>query len=783
MLVLGALLALLLVFIVATMVFLVISAKKRIERIGWKRAESGFSRKNGYSYDVVVVMPVYGADEKLSAVQRQYSHEFIVRALSNAGLETHMFYSQQQDEVYIKVRASLRRLQLHAAKTEYLMELNPQEVQQCIEAGAKDESGSWKWLPMKILDIKSQSRFEPHQHVYGKYSLDAEKQALFHNRALPAGVIFRGTDRIKLITSIIQSRVGDNGSELPLRKLQQQGVLLGYFPLHDHKELAVLKHDWLQIFQLPNQQPFDGIRNYFGEKIALYFGWLGIYTNFLSFAAAAGLFFWLVQVILGEGQNSNILIGFAAFMALWSTAYLEKWRDKEVRYAMSWGMTDFEEQEEDRVEFYGELTSSPIDGKPYMYFPHEERAQLFAKSRSVIVACLIAVLGIIAGVMTLDVFLSGGKVDGEQTNDEPTTSGYHIGSIIAFFINAIFIQIAGDMFSNVARRLTDDENHRTDTDYEDSLVRKSFVFHFINSYTSLFYIAFFARLFGQHCNGSNDNCMAALNSALGTIFCTRLIISNFFEVALPALRIYKKTQENTVSDDERHQLEASIDSLVGGSVGGLESGPMAASSSLLDGTAAEEQFMLDEYDIHNELFDDYLEMVVQFGYATLFSTSFTLAPVLALVNNYVEIRVDAWKITCNSRRPLPTGAQDVGQWQNLMEFMAVLQASTNAATLCFSSQLPVLRGASNTDRIVIFLIAEHTVLLLKAAVRFAFGDLPPDVVLQNQRAERINARIIDQKADEESDILEYTGEVPEHPPSLAEYTIHAGDTEWKEKKK
>jgi hypothetical protein len=34
------------------------------------------------------------------------------------------------------------------------------------------------------------------------------------------------------------------------------------------------------------------------------------------------------------------------------------------------------------------------------------------------------------------------------------------------------------------------ENHRTDTDYENHLILKTFLFQFVNSYASFFYIAF-----------------------------------------------------------------------------------------------------------------------------------------------------------------------------------------------------------------------------------------------------------------------------------------------------
>ena len=36
-----------------------------------------------------------------------------------------------------------------------------------------------------------------------------------------------------------------------------------------------------------------------------------------------------------------------------------------------------------------------------------------------------------------------------------------------------------------------------------------------------------------------------------------------------------------------------------------------------------------------------------------------------IVNNYLEIRVDAWKITSLCRRPFPKPAEDIGTWQTV----------------------------------------------------------------------------------------------------------------------
>jgi hypothetical protein len=43
----------------------------------------------------------------------------------------------------------------------------------------------------------------------------------------------------------------------------------------------------------------------------------------------------------------------------------------------------------------------------------------------------------------------------------------------------------------MAVKMNDWENHQKQTDYDDALTFKYFTFSFVNSYTSIFYIAFF----------------------------------------------------------------------------------------------------------------------------------------------------------------------------------------------------------------------------------------------------------------------------------------------------
>lgn len=111
--------------------------------------------------------------------------------------------------------------------------------------------------------------------------------------------IFRGVDRMKLITMIITSK-GPGGCGLDIGKLLKHRAILAYMPLHDMVELRALEAEWLTFFDMPWNQPTDQIKDYFGEKIGLYFKWLGLYTSWLTIAALLGFGFWINVAVDGK---------------------------------------------------------------------------------------------------------------------------------------------------------------------------------------------------------------------------------------------------------------------------------------------------------------------------------------------------------------------------------------------------------------------------------------------------------------------------------------------------
>uniref|UniRef100_A0A9J7XI45 Anoctamin n=1 Tax=Cyprinus carpio carpio TaxID=630221 RepID=A0A9J7XI45_CYPCA len=82
---------------------------------------------------------------------------------------------------------------------------------------------------------------------------------------------------------------------------------------------------------------------------------------------------------------------------------------------------------------------------------------------------------------------------------------------------------------------------------------------------------------------------------------------------------------------------------------------------------------------------EYMEMIIQFGFVTLFVASFPLAPLFALLNNIIEIRLDAKKFVAELRRPDAARGKDIGIWYNILRGVTKVAVIVNAFVISFTS--------------------------------------------------------------------------------------------------
>ncbi|GFS73473.1 anoctamin-1 [Trichonephila clavipes] len=79
--------------------------------------------------------------------------------------------------------------------------------------------------------------------------------------------------------------------------------------------------------------------------------------------------------------------------------------------------------------------------------------------------------------------------------------------------------------------------------------------------------------------------------------------------------------------------------------------------------------------------------VLQFGFVTIFVAAFPLAPLFALLNNILEIRLDARKLVCSYRRPVGVRVQNIGIWYRILDSIGKLAVLTNGIIIAFTSDM------------------------------------------------------------------------------------------------
>ncbi|NXS66097.1 ANO10 protein, partial [Pandion haliaetus] len=264
-----------------------------------------------------------------------------------------------------------------------------------------------------------------------------------------------------------------------VRRLLTSGILVQIFPLHDRGELKKLRQSWYGRVKV-GYQPLDEIRSYFGETIALYFGFLEYFTFALIPMAVIGIPYY---VFAWEDYDKYVM--FATFNLLWSTVILEVWKRICAIMTYRWGTLLMKRQfEEPRPGFHGVLGINPVTGREEpVYSSIKRQIRIYLVSLPFVCLCLYFSLY----VMMIYFDLEQWALDYHEENESNFSS---LMLFVPSIIYAVVIEIMNRIYRYAAEFLTSWENHRLESSYQNHLILKVLVFNFLNCFASLFYIAF-----------------------------------------------------------------------------------------------------------------------------------------------------------------------------------------------------------------------------------------------------------------------------------------------------
>ncbi|XP_071975226.1 anoctamin-1 isoform X3 [Engystomops pustulosus] len=557
------------------------------------------------------------------------------------------------------------------------------------------------------------------------YPFSREKQHMFDMSDKDS--FFDSKTRSSIVYEILKRTTCTKAKySMGITSLLANGVYSAAYPLHDgdyeseaeSNDRKLLCDEWASYGVFYKYQPIDLVRKYFGEKIALYFAWLGVYTQMLIPASLVGIIvflygcatvdqdipsmemcdqrnnitmcplcdktcnYWKISSACATARASHLFdnpatVFFSVFMALWAATFMEHWKRRQMRLNYRWDLTGFEEEEDHpRAEYEAKVLQKSLRKEHRRKETEKEkltwrdRVPAYVTNMVGIIFMVGLTFAIVFGVIVYRVSTAAALA--MSSNPSARANVRVTVTATAVIINLVVILILDEVYGCIARWLTQIEVPKTDKTFEERLIFKAFLLKFVNAYTPIFYVAFFkGRFVGRpgdylYIFGSfrmeecaPGGCLMELCIQLSIIMLGKqLIQNNLFEIGIPKMKKlirYLKSRRQKYMDHEEH-------------------------------VKRKQRYELD-YDLEPfaGLTPEYMEMIIQFGFVTLFVASFPLAPLFALLNNIIEIRLDAKKFVTELRRPVAVRAKDIGIWYNILRGIGKLAVIINAFVISFTS--------------------------------------------------------------------------------------------------
>ncbi|KAL2159899.1 hypothetical protein VTH06DRAFT_2032 [Thermothelomyces fergusii] len=573
-------------------------------------------------------------------------------------------------------------------------------------------------------------------------------------------------ERLRLAYELITRPRNEGGAGVTPRRGRWRFVG-SIFPLHDRAFNRAWIAGWSRKYYL-DESDIKLIRDRFGEQVAFYFAFLQSYFLFLVFPAAFGLAAWLLF-----GPFSWV---YAVVNCLWAVIFFEHWKKKEVDLAVQWGVRGVGRIQRPRTQFRFDRESiDPVTGEVVkVYSPYKRLARQLLQVPFA-AACVLALGSVIAGCFAIEIFIN-------EVYNGP------FKQYLAFLptvILTVFNPTLTALLTRLAEKLTELENYRTHDAHQAAFVRKVFVINFITSYLGIFLTAFVYVPFGKilvpyldvfhltvqrfHAEGhplpTKDwkiNPSRLTNQVIYLTVTAQIVnLATEFVVPYAKRKLFRTVEwvQSGLSDKdgvaERQKKRWQ------------QQDQTEEEAAFLERVRDEAE--LDEYDVAI----DYREMVVQFGYLSLFSVVWPLTACSFLINNWIEARSDAMKIAANCKRPIPWRADSIGPWLGALGFLSWMGSLTSAALVFLfkngrgtaagggvsssssSSSSSAIGGLDGSPwdipgwaLLLSILFAEHAYLLVQLVVRSVMRMLDSPG-LQKERSERyaIRKRLLERMGD------------------------------------
>ena len=424
------------------------------------------------------------------------------------------------------------------------------------------------------------------------------------------------------------------------------------------------------------------IRNYYGESVSYYFLWLDYYTRCLIFPSILGAFIFLsyflwnkiplISIFSNSVQMDYydfLLLLNCILLTLWLTLFIKTWIQKEKIYNYIWGISESQKEIKINEEFVPNSRQKLIFGFSVPVEKEQYHSFKMLVSYIVLLAMIILVISFIYSLFSLKARLVNGNI----------WHDYKISFYIAC-INGAQIKIMNYIYYYIAEYLNNWENHFSLSSKNNSFAKKLILFDFVNSYSSIFYIAF-VKPYHEGC--INNNCRKEIETQMYSIFLVYICVFFGELIYLYMIYYYQKEKVGALITEEKIEVQ------------GLE-----------------HQMMISPLDTLNI---EYNDIINQFGFACLFSIAAPLTPLIIFILSLVCRLVNYYKFINLRRVEILDESKGIAFYKTIIKIFLFIGVLVNVSIFLFSNYNPL--SPTNTietikNKFLTIFLVENSLLII-----------------------------------------------------------------------
>jgi len=452
-------------------------------------------------------------------------------------------------------------------------------------------------------------------------------------------------------------------------------------------------------------QPLQAMRAYFGSRVTFFMAWTGLYCKALCGllvpAILVTVLMWSDWYVSGGGVVlAASQVAFGVLIILWAAVAFRLYQQQQGFLLADWDWNKRQSVGRDRPAFQGEFVPSDLNARIMMRRASPTKLTISRTASRLIVASMC--------LLSLAIFYVWSTVFQVSVTAQDL-------NITAYVVLGILIKVLDLIYTPILLMLNEFENYRTEPDFNNALIWKTFSIQSITYYFPFLYLVVVQRHTTAGCpsvmglGSATADCVMSLQIELVATLLT-LTVFRLLEVAWQVWHI----QHNLEEEIARVRLEDES----------LHRHPMEEESKF---------YSFEERDF----LEMQLQLVISLGFILLFGAVAPITVIFSFVLFVVQLRATAWLMTHVARRPLPRASKGIGPWRELVFGLMVVGIFVSGFAVAIHGE--VLEGAPLLARLSFVLLWCSAGFVALGVVTYSMPDEDQETTLLNRRRAYVEA--------------------------------------------